>query len=479
MKPYKKPLLSLAQAGIWELEAEAKLKLERSLPRGVSVHFQNHKRYQSANGSRYASAYFSSASTAWCPSLYQIRAFRDPMDDSLKIRGSYPKLAFEPEKVEKVSADDVTSFLMSLDLTEYRVEEEPCLVERDQKIREALWVHVEDKPRSYKLLFSKGEIIDRVDLGFYAAGQITFENSSPEAPEQTIEIPHLQDSGYLCTDHVVTKISDKNLVHAYSENFQYVAKPDSKSFAELKAFANATSMMDWFLAKDPKLHWSDRQVAIELSPHDPKGQGAFYSNPEWGEPLDQPTIFLPSTKESSSLINLQTDYDVVAHELSHHIIYPFISTLTPVSLFIHEGLSDYFVFANTNNSCLGETICHDDHEICALKNQCLRTAEHGLTAELPLFQELMTTPGGGEAAHSYHTLSMVLSGFLWEFGSHIGHDRVVDLLLKTLPRLPGNPNLHQFIEALFEVTQGEDQGGYQDAFEKALESKKLTAFLPQ
>ena len=71
----------------------------------------------------------------------------------------------------------------------------------------------------------------------------------------------------------------------------------------------------------------------------------------------------------ADLASLLTEFDVVAHEYGHHIVFAKVTSTQGDALIIHEGLSDAFVTLMTDDTCIANSICPNGSAACFLANQ--------------------------------------------------------------------------------------------------------------
>ncbi|MCX6130061.1 MAG: hypothetical protein NTX25_13480, partial [Proteobacteria bacterium] len=288
---------------------------------------------------------------------------------------------------------------------------ESRLLEVDQQLHMSteLALTIDGKP--YEAAVVAGKIYNLSPLFLHATGQFNIYEGGNSLSQQLKEmiIDDMQEGGYLCSPQFTVNTDQEELTYSPDHHFKF--DPSDKRFKESVAFANATQMMDWFLTMDKGAHWSGAQVELRLT-EEPSKAGPMYANPKSSKTQKRPVIFLPDEMTSPFdtkpvLKNLATDFDVVAHELGHHIVGQYLSFANkPESIMVNEGLADFFVYAKTGSSCLAESICTAESHVCQIPGHCLRTADVVLDITDPKFAHL-----------EVHFQSEVVSGMLWELGS--------------------------------------------------------------
>ena len=174
--------------------------------------------------------------------------------------------------------------------------------------------------------------------------------------------------------------------------------PDDRRYAELAAYIFANRMLEFFQGLG--YQWQDHQP-VQLSVHAQDISTQQLSNNASYEPASAvrgARIFI-ADGDNHALQNLALDFDVVAHEFAHHVIYRTLKARHEQAVALHEGLADYFTYAATGDSCLGESICPAGSPVCYVDEQCLRTADN----DLQIAEE-----------QNQHTKGQVISALLWD-----------------------------------------------------------------
>ncbi len=213
--------------------------------------------------------------------------------------------------------------------------------------------------------------------------------------------------------------------------------PDDKHYAELAAYTFANRMLKFF--QKLGYQWQDPQP-LQLSVHAQDISTQRLSNNASYEPANTTRgarIFI-ADGDNYTLQNLPLDFDVVAHEFSHHIIYRTLKARHEQALALHEGLADYFTYAATGDSCLGESICPRGSPICYVDGQCLRTADNDLQLE---------------ANQNQHIKGQVVSALLWDLHTqwHVPTTKVLRIVFDTVAALGSDSDLRAFALTLLHV----------------------------
>ncbi len=237
------------------------------------------------------------------------------------------------------------------------------------------------------------------------------------------------------------------------------------SFAEVSLFTNANRALDWFESHG-YVNFGDKAIRIVVHAEFPGGDT---NNALYQPGSDFPTIFV-GNGDGQVLQNLALDYDVVAHEFGHHVVYHTIKNIQQESLVLHEGLADFFTFAKTGNACLGESICPSSSNICAVPNRCLRTADNDYTYDDP------------NLPPEAHLQSQFISGMLWDLIHVDGIDSsiLVEMLIKAIDLFVTDSGYQHLVLALLMVDEADFQGTHcQTIYNRALErglKEKISAF---
>lgn len=419
-------------------------ELKAQLPIGLEAVVEDFSRPLTDQLGRYhIPIVFSFGQTTLCS--WQYYATVHDLDRGLWIKGKIP----QPELLDRgiVSSD---ASIPKSDLLKTNVEsilgkpvqelafssEESCLMELDEQLHVATLLSLSIDGRSYEGAAVAGKIEYLSPRFLHATGSFQVYDGGNNLSNNLTEIiiEDMQDSGYLCSSYFTLETDEGELSFDPDLNFKF--DPSDKRFSQSNAFANASKMMHWFLEIDKDAHWSGAQIELRLS-HGvrERASGPTYDNPAHRPSLRRPIIVLPDVLAFASnpnqplLENLTTDFDVVAHELGHHIVAQYVGFSSTIeNLMVHEGLADFFLYAKTGNSCLGESICSQGSSACEIRNKCLRSGDNVLSLEDPAISRAIT-----KNSREHHMASQVVSGMLWEIGStQVGLANMAKLAMQAL-----------------------------------------------
>ncbi|MDD9950064.1 MAG: hypothetical protein OXT67_00720 [Zetaproteobacteria bacterium] len=291
------------------------------------------------------------------------------------------------------------------------------------------------------LVYANAKVVTKIErLAFDAVtGKVqAYTHNAIDGGLSQFELP-LVGNNKLESDQFVTIIEnqeDTSFTQAEESSHEFIYDPSDERFSEASIFANAHRMLDYF--KSLGYTWEEPDP-IKLVVHAVLGgtsNNALYE-PSTGSPNTHYPRISIGDGDGVTLQNLATDRDVVAHEFGHHIIFRYLKQTTGESLVLHEGLADYFVFAQTEDTCLGESICPADSNICTKPSQCLRSAD-------------VSTQYGDDVYRSSppHRRGQVISATLWDLRSSLGGDTVNRLVFKALPFLTKTAGFEELIIAM-------------------------------
>ena len=213
--------------------------------------------------------------------------------------------------------------------------------------------------------------------------------------------------------------------------------PDDHRYAELAAYAFANRMLKFFQGLG--YQWQDSRP-VQLSVHAQDISTQRLSNNASYEPANDTrgARILIADGDNYTLQNLPLDFDVVAHEFSHHVVYRSLKARHEQAVALHEGLADYFTYAATGDSCLGESICPLGSPVCYVDGQCLRTANNDLQIE---------------AGQNQHSKGQVISALLWDLHEQwdIPATKVLRIVFDTVASLGADSDFRAFALTLLHV----------------------------
>lgn len=238
-----------------------------------------------------------------------------------------------------------------------------------------------------------------------------------------------------------TKASEANRTYSY-------ATSDVK-FAQASAFTHASRHMDFFKSLGYAFPGTDKVRVVTNAEPGGTPNNALYQ-PKTSSDYKVPTIII-GNGDGAVLQNLSIDGDVVSHELGHHIVFQYLTSISGPSLTIHEALADFFTFSRTSDACLGESICPADapdylsRGACWTAATCLRSGE----TDLKLTDKVI--PGTSKSIGDGHIRGQVISGMLWDLRKNkkMTADEVTALTFKAISFLRESSGFRDLVLALF------------------------------
>ncbi len=227
----------------------------------------------------------------------------------------------------------------------------------------------------------------------------------------------------------------------------FAPEPGTPEFTDVSMFAHAEEMLAWFAqytgfgAADCLPIELEAHATVILPNKKESSNNAVYLA-AWNQKSGNPRIAL-GDGDGNTLQNIGTDFDAVSHELGHHFVYRVVKALDfEPSLVIHEGLADFFVFAYTGDTCLGESLCPESSGACILPGRCLRIGDSDVSG--------MKFHNETYAKYSYHAKSQALSGFLIALGREptIGVDDATKIAFASIEFLKAKSTLADFVLAI-------------------------------
>jgi hypothetical protein len=245
-------------------------------------------------------------------------------------------------------------------------------------------------------------------------------------------------SGYLRGPHFRT-IVPKSIEPAFSPDLTFAFEPQDPRFAQATAFAHAERMLQWLTLPEHSYEFDLGCAPISLEIHAVFGRGDV-NNARYVPAVEtddgKPAIRI-GDGDGRALMNLALDFDVISHELGHHVVYRAVKDTDDYeSVVIHEALADYLNFAMTGDACLGESICPIGSDWCEVASRCLRTGDNLLNLAQP------------DLPRDTHRRSQVLSGLLWSLRARLGDELTTPLVFKAIEFLLPRSSYRDFVVAL-------------------------------
>lgn len=291
-----------------------------------------------------------------------------------------------------------------------------------------------------------GEIIDQQKMSFHIDGKATMyrENSVASATEGRIPLTlssltgdgtKLKSDLFFYVVNCQTELPTSNCAFtatgAAGGDYSAIGF-DSTSYDELVAYYALSRAIAWnrqMLASSPQADdyaghsWSASRATLGLTASNTlrvyvraksrMSSQTTLSNaqyvPTGPDDSGVPAIIIGTGYEASGISAAETsrlryigrDADVTMHEFGHHMVYRSITEVTGESGGMHEGFSDFFTYAITNNNKLAESI---------------------VSTGAPLRQGTLTGPVSQYAGGQVHRVGEYWSSVLWEMRESLGQN---------------------------------------------------------
>ncbi|SMF54854.1 hypothetical protein [Pseudobacteriovorax antillogorgiicola] len=409
---------------------------------------------------------------------FQMKA-HESVNGAVTVLGSMPNVVIDeqyqlnqwPSVQDSLDVAEVARFENGISEPFSIVKKRACLWVEDGEIIRAWELTLKSGKLNYKAIADDSTVYEFQNKFFHADGTARVYSTNPvdgELTDYTVTNLQPDDSGQVLVenDKFITLLdTDEYSYFADLEApYEFITSPSEEEFKEISLFTNANRALDWLESQGYQNFGS---AAIRVVVH--ASFGGDTNNALYQPGDDFSTIYV-GDGDGSILQNLSVDYDVVAHEIGHHVVYHSIKDIKNESLVLHEGLADFFTYAKTGNACLGESICPSTSGICAIPNQCLRTAENTYSytsADLP-----------SEA----HLRSQFISGYLWDLITidGISTDTVTQIVLQAIDLFVKDSGYTHFILGLMMVDESSFAGQYCDTiYNRAIErglAEKITDY---
>jgi hypothetical protein len=307
-----------------------------------------------------------------------------------------PLPAFDaPESVLALAVDQVRGATASL------LSSERCLLIADGAPVPAWAVRATIDGQPYLAVGTAAHLDSVAMQTFEVTGAARVYKENPQQGELVeVPLPDLEDGTRLKSSRFATALAPE-IELADNADRRYLYEPSDPRFVEVSLFANAERMAAWFTR--PEHGYAMNCLPITIKPHFRWGEST--NNGEYRSPdvtrSGLPEIWM-GDGDGVDLQNLGLDFDAVAHELGHHVVFRRVKKKTGESMVLHEAMSDFFVYAATGNACLGESTCPAGSALCSVEHRCLRPAEYRLRLD------------GDDLPMDGHRRSQFVSGYLWD-----------------------------------------------------------------
>ena len=358
-----------------------------------------------------------------------------------------------PSLEDSIAVSQSARFENSITEPFLMVSETPCLWVENGSVLPVWDLTLQAGNLHYKAISDDSQVYNFQPLFFHVQGTARIYNTNPvdgTLTDYTISnlIPNSEGVVSVENDRFITVLQSGSQYSYFADlspPYEFITGVEEDTFKEISLFTNANRALDWFESQGYKNFGEDR---IQIVFH------AVFGSSDTNNALYQPVTGSPrifvGDGDGQILQNLALDYDVIAHELGHHVAYHSIKDIQGESLVLHEGIADYFTYAKTGNACLGESICPSTSGICEKPNQCLRTGENAYS--------LTSTDLPAEA----HLRSQFISGFLWDLIVKDGMtaEIVTQLLIKAIDLYTKDTGYANFILGLMLADDSMHNGKY-------------------
>ena len=352
------------------------------------------------------------------------------------------------------------------------IKEERCFLVKNQKLQPVWNLTVRMGGVLYAALADDQQVHQLQPQFFAVDGKGTtwaHNRSTPPTAERALY--GLIGDGTLSSELLRTVVPPE-IPKAREPNHIFNYPPSDRRIEEVTAYANGQDHLRWFQGLG--FTWygvKPLELRIHYKPQNKPNNALF-------EPGDETTNVPPTITiddgDGSELQNLVTDGDVVSHELGHHVLFKTLKTVMGESLVLHEGLSDYFVFARTGDACLGETICPPDSGQCQLRGKCLRSAANRLVYKDEMWQAF----SAGRSNQLGHLHGQLISGMMWDLQKSelFPGNELPQLSMKAASLFAENSNFCQFIRALYAADRELFAGRHLEAIKSVAQIRGLGEF---
>ena len=248
-----------------------------------------------------------------------------------------------------------------------------------------------------------GAVLEEHDDGFDIAPSATvFEHNPFDAGTIKVQLPNLSGDGFLDGTTFSVFAPDDTTARATPVDGDFSFLPDdpaeSLSFDQAQAYYTSTKVLGFFVERFGYDAGKDHLIVRVNDIVGGQAGNAAYIPPTAGGP----EIIIGKGDDEHR--NLARDTDVIAHEFTHHVLFPHLPTARGEAGILHEGTADYFAYAFNGDPNLGESVVPGE--------PYLRTAA---LAPTDVFD-------ASDPTRDSHWRGQYWSAVLWELHQKLGQD---------------------------------------------------------
>lgn len=241
------------------------------------------------------------------------------------------------------------------------LDSESCVALDPDRIVKVRNLQLDIAGQRFAALLDGERVRSLVDQTLHATGSARlYSENSVKSDLTTMQFEVVSADGRLAGPRFKTERTD-GIARVTSKDLMYIFAPETPEYEEISVYAYAEKAAAWLTIPSHRYQLDCTPITIQLAPFTVDREtgkqsrdNAQYFEPKGNYPAK--LIFAPGSGGDRGLSNLRTDYDVVAHELAHHVITRKLAVSEGEQKEIHEGLADYLVYASTGDTCLGESV---------------------------------------------------------------------------------------------------------------------------
>jgi hypothetical protein len=298
---------------------------------------------------------------------------------------------------------------------------------------------------SFDVLGRDSDIRSISTATFFANGIASYYQNNPKNGSLTeLELDGLQDDVTTLKGMRFYTIRGDGIAPAERADRRYLYTPKEPEFDEVNVYANAERVASWLQGSIPNYNLDCLPISLSIVGSLNSKTGSTTDNARYTPPKrDQKTKTRPNISigpGGTDLLFLRQDYDVLAHEMGHHVLSRTLGGSTFDSVAIQEGLADFLVYAQTGDACLAESICPDRaNGACSLPGECLRSG--------------LTTRDFEPTDRNPYAPGEVLSSILWKVASEkdVGLNKMAEIVVGAVTYFKKDSKFQDLFRALYQA----------------------------